>query len=100
MSGQFMYVIHDTGNIIIGTRAKSFARTPMPHPTLIGGADPRVRAAGILDIRGGRIYSVDNASGHFKPGNGALKAAEEAFRRILPDSAFHKNFQGFLSWNR
>jgi hypothetical protein len=96
ISGQFMYVVDDAGNIIIGTRAGQ----RMPHPTLIGGANPQVRAAGIVDIRGGRIFSVDNASGHFKPGSGSLGAAEEAFRRLLPDSAFHKNFQGFLPWNR
>ncbi|MBL8892390.1 MAG: hypothetical protein JNL67_20610 [Planctomycetaceae bacterium] len=97
MSGQFMYVVDDAGDIIIGTRA---GRQRMPHPTLVGGANPQVRAAGIVDIRGGRIYSVDNASGHFKPGSGSLGAAEEAFRRLLPESAFHKDFQGFLPWNR
>lgn len=100
MSGQFMYVVDDAGDIIIGTRARNIANTPMPHPTLVGGANPQVRAAGIVDIRGGRIYLVDNASGHFKPGSGSLGAAEEAFKRLLPDSAFHKNFQGFLPWNR
>lgn len=100
MSGQFMYVVDDAGNIIIGTRARNITTTPMPHPTLIGGANPQVRAAGIVDIRGGQIYSVDNTSGHFKPGARSLEAAEEAFRRILPGSAFHRNFQGFLPWNR
>ena len=96
MSGRFMYVVNTAGDIIVGTRAGRH----MPHPTLIGGANPQVRAAGIVDIRGGRIYSVNNASGHFKPGAGSLSAAKEAFRRLLPDSAFHKNFQGFLPWNK
>ena len=67
----------------------------MPHPTLVGGAKPKVRAAGVVDIRGGRIYSVDNASGHFKPGPEALSAAEEAFGS-LPASAFHRQFQGYV----
>ncbi len=87
-----MYVVDDAGNIIIGTHARNIANTPMSHPALIGGANLQVRAAGIVDIRGGRIDSVDNASGHFKPGAGSLGAAEEAFRRLLPESAFHGNF--------
>lgn len=95
MSGRFMYVIDESGNIIIGTRAGQ----RMPHPTLIGGADPKVLGAGIVDIRGGRIYSVDNASGHFKPGAGSLDAARKAFGKLL-DSAFHRNFQGYLPFNQ
>ena len=69
----------------------------MPHPTLVGGANPTVRGAGIVDIRGGRIFSVNNASGHFKPGSGSLEAAEAAFGQ-LPSSAFHKNIQGYQSF--
>ncbi len=38
MSGQFMYVFDDAGNVIIGTRARNITNTPMPHPTLVGGA--------------------------------------------------------------
>ncbi len=90
-SGQFMYVVDDAGNIIIGTRAGQ----RMPHPTLVGGPNPTVQAAGIVDIRGGRIFSVNNSSGHFKPGPGSLEAAERAFGN-LPAGAFHRNFQGYL----
>jgi hypothetical protein len=90
MSGQYMYVVDKNGDITIGTRAGR----RMPHPTLIGGVDPQVRAAGIVDIRGGQIYKVDNASGHFKPDAETLRAAEEAFRK-LPDKAFRGDFQGF-----
>ncbi len=90
-SGQFMYVVDETGDITIGTRAGQ----RMPHPTLIGGANPSVQGAGSVDIRGGRIFSVDNASGHFKPGAGSLEAAERAFRK-LPTGAFHRKCQGYL----
>ena len=91
MNGQFMYVVDDSGNIIIGTRAGK----RMPHPTLIGGSNPTVQAAGIVEIRGGRIYSVNNASGHYKPGPGSLDVAERAFSN-LPSGAFHKDFKGFI----
>lgn len=103
MSGQFMYVVDDAENIIIGTRARNVPGfeqfNGLPHPTLVGGSGPKVRAAGIIDIRGGRIYSIDNASGHFRPGAGSLEAAERAFRK-LPDRVFDKNFQGFLPFDR
>jgi hypothetical protein len=95
MSGQYMYVLDQSGEIIIGTRAGQ----RMPHPTLIGGESPQVSAAGIVDIRGGRVYSVNNASGHFKPGDASLDAAREAFSR-LPSSAFHRNFRGYQPYSQ
>lgn len=94
MSGRFMYVVDQNGDIIIGTRGGQ----RMPHPTLIGGENPQVRAAGMVDIRGGKIYSVDNASGHFKPGPESLRAAEEAFNK-LPPSVFRRDFRGYLPFD-
>lgn len=93
MNGQYMYVIDQDGSIIIGSRGGQ----RMPHPTLIGGENPQALGAGIVDIRGGKIYSVDNASGHFKPGAGSLDAARDAFGN-LPSNVFHKNFQGYLPY--
>lgn len=93
MSGEFMYVVDAEGNIIIGTRAGQ----RMPHPTLVGGKNPTVKAAGIVDIRGGRIYSVNNASGHFKPGSTSLDAARAAFEE-LPKKAFRKDFKGYVEY--
>jgi len=93
MNGQYMYVVNQEGTIIIGSRGGQ----RMPHPTLVGGKNPQVLGAGIVDIRGGKIYSVDNASGHFKPGFGSLDAAKNAFGK-LPSNVFHKNFQGYLPY--
>ena len=95
MSGQFRYVIDANGNIVIGSRAGQ----RMPRPTLIGGENPTVIGAGIVDIRGGRIFSVDNASGHFKPGPRSLDTAHEYYGK-LPQGAFHPNFQGYLLFNQ
>jgi len=89
-----MYVIQGNGNILIGTRDGK----RMPHPTLIGGENPMVIRAGIIDIRGGRIYSVDNASGHFKPGPRSLDAARKYFGR-LPRNPFHTNFKDYKPIN-
>ena len=92
-NGQYMYVVDTQGNIIIGSRSGQH----MPHPTLIGGSNPQVQAAGIVEIRGGKIYKIDNASGHFKPGDGSLDAAQNAFSK-LPSNVFSKKFQGYVPY--
>lgn len=90
MNGQFMYVVDMNGNIVIGSRAGQH----MPHPTLIGGTNPTVRGAGIVEIRGGKIYSIDNSSGHFKPDSNCMPSVQNAFGQ-LPSNVFHKDFQGY-----
>ena len=91
MNGKYMYVVDMDGNIIIGTRGGQ----RMPHPTLVGGSNPQVQAAGMIEIRGGKIYSINNASGHFKPSVDSLRVAEDIFSN-LPKSTFSKDFQGYL----
>jgi RHS repeat-associated protein len=95
MSGQYMYVVDMNGNIVIGTRAGQ----RMPHPTLVGGVNPQVQAAGIVEIRAGKIYKIDNASGHFKPSKDSLQAAQNAFSQ-LPSSAFSPKFQGYVPYSQ
>ena len=87
------YVITIDGEVIIGSRngnGKTPSKTPTPHPTLIGGTNPKVKMAGILDIRGGKIYSYDNCSGHYRPNIKSMKWADAAFK----DYPKHKNFKG------
>ena len=93
MNGQYMYVVDMDGNIIIGTRGGQ----RMPHPTLVGGSNPQVQAAGMIEIRGGKIYSINNASGHFKPSIESLEVAEDVFSN-LPQHIFSKDFQGYLPY--
>jgi hypothetical protein len=84
------YVITLDGNIIIGNRNGNGFKSnvsPTPHPTLIGGKDPQVKVAGILEIRGGKIYNYDNFSGHYKPNIRSMKEADKAFKK-LPLSVF------------
>lgn len=96
-----MYVVDESGNLIIGIPAKGFNFSNpdgrAPHPTLIGG-DPQVKAAGTIDIRGGKIYKVDNASGHFKPTAESLKIAEQLFKEKFPSNSFANDFQGFIPY--
>ncbi len=95
MNAQFMYVVDQKGNMIIGTRSGE----RMPHPTLIGGKDPQVLGAGIVEIRAGKIYSIHNVSGHYKSGAEALGAAKDAFKK-LPEKYFSKDFQGNKSYDK
>lgn len=85
-NGRFMYVVDARGEVWLGKRLASSAGS-LPHPTLIGGKSPTVQAAGMVEIRGGRIVNINNHSGHFKPPRGALSAAIRGFAR-LPASVF------------
>jgi len=95
-NGQFMYVIDKEGTAWLGKRLQEPGKTPgratgLPHPTLIGGKNPIVIAAGEVEIRGGRIFKIDNQSGHFQPGRTTLSTSAKAFLK-LPTTAFHKDF--------
>lgn len=86
------YVIDTKGNIIVGRRNGNGDRNhglPTPHPTLIGGKNPKVQMAGILHIQGGKIASYDNQSGHFKPNIQSMGIADETFGK-LPKILFKK----------
>lgn len=91
-NGQFTYVVDTNGNLIIGRRNGS-NKFQTPHPSLIGGKDPIVRMAGMVDIRNGKIHSWDDRSGHFKPNIKSMKYADEAFGK-LPKEIFVKKFKG------
>ncbi len=95
-NGLFIYTIDMNDNIIVGKRngnGTNPSNSPTPHPTLIGGKNPKVQCAGMLDIRGGKIFSFDNQSGHFKPNAQSLEKAAEIFAR-LPKEVFHKKYIG------
>lgn len=81
----FTYVIDKDGDVIIGKRngngRRSTGALPTPHPTLVGGLNPKVRMAGILHIKDGKIVSYDNQSGHYRPNIKSMKIADEAFKK-------------------
>lgn len=86
-NGKFMYVIDDKGEVWVGKRLGK----NMPHPTLLGGKDPQVLGAGMVQIEGGKIVKIDNHSGHFQPPRGSLRDAVKGFLK-LPKDVF-KNFK-------
>lgn len=77
---------------IIGRRNGS-NKFQTPHPSLIGGKNPIVRMAGMVDIRNGKIHSWDDRSGHFKPNIKSMKYADEAFGKLSKE-IFVKDFNG------
>ncbi|QUB97547.1 hypothetical protein [Leptotrichia sp. oral taxon 221] len=100
LNGQYMYVVDINDNIIIGNRATGqIINGGLPHPTLIGGIDPKVQGAGIINIRGGKIIKIDNASGHFRPDPSSLKKVEKLFLEKIPDKYYDRRFEGFKLYN-
>ena len=92
--GERMFVIDKDGNFLIGKRDPS-GEMRMPHPTLVGGKDPEVLAAGMIQFSKGRILNVNNASGHFKLHANTLNTAEDILRNLLPSNSFSPKFKGF-----
>ena len=91
MDGKITYVIDKQGNMIIGLRDKSSIQRS-PHPRLIGGRNPEVKCAGMITFRKGRIVSVDNDSGHYRPPKESMKWTYAALDK-LPAYLFDKSFR-------
>ena len=93
MNGHYTYVVTTGGELIIGKRnGNGRDGLATPHPTLIGGKNPKVKVAGIVVVSEGEIVKYDNESGHYKPNILSMPAADEVFSK-LPNSAFHSNFK-------
>lgn len=98
--GKLTYVMDNDGNIIIGKRQNpNDPSKRCPHPTLIGGKNPTVQCAGIIEFDKGRILSVNTNSGHFKPNIKSLDKVKNALQKMCdknpelfsPKSEWRKN---------
>lgn len=81
----FTYVITKDNQIIVGKRngnGRGEGKIPTPHPSLVGGADPKVKMAGLLYVESGKIVRYDDRSGHFKPNKKSMKVADEMFGKL------------------
>ncbi len=91
--GTYTYVMDKNGNIVFGKRVNpNDGRKRAPHPTLIGGKDPTVQCAGMIEFKKGRIVSANNSSGHYRPNIESMKKVDSALQKIYdkhPD-AFDK----------
>ena len=82
-NGTMTYVMDKKGNIIFGKRCNpNDGRKRSPHPTLIGGKDPQVQCAGMIEFHKGRILSVDNHSGHYRPNPKSMEKVDKALQAL------------------
>ena len=86
-NGWYTYVVDKSGRIIFGKRCNPNDKNKRsPHPTLIGGKKPKVRCAGMINFRQGKIFAVNNDSGYeYKIGERVkvrLIAINDTFREI------------------
>jgi hypothetical protein len=90
--GYFMYVLREDGKIIFGKRSNpNNKRKRSPHPTLIGGKKPKVQCAGIIHFIDGKIKSVNNSSGHFRPNDKSLSLLKDKLYREFRE-LLYKNY--------
>lgn len=83
--GNYVFAVDKGGSLILGTRTEN----ALPHPTLIGGKDPRVLTAGELVIKNGEIVEINNQTGHFRSDINSLLHAKGAL-----DTAWKSKFGG------
>ena len=81
--GKITYVLDETGTIIIDTRNNpNNPNKRSPHPTLIGGKNPKVQCAGMIVFKKGRIVSIDNQSGHYRPDIKSLEKVDAILQNL------------------
>ncbi len=83
MHGTVPYVLTCDDKILFGKRVNPNNPTKRsPHPTLIGGRDPIVKCAGMITFSKGKIVSMDNQSGHFKPNIESMKYVDNVMKKL------------------
>ncbi|MBQ7266489.1 MAG: hypothetical protein IJS61_10410 [Firmicutes bacterium] len=95
-NGPITYVMDESGNIIIGKRSNPVnPNKRSPHPMLIGGKDPKVQCAGMIRFNKGKILSIDNQSGHFRPNSKSMDKVYEALKKLyeISPKVFAKSFK-------
>ncbi len=102
-NGRFTYVVNTSGRIIFGKRCNpNNKHKRSPHPTLIGGKNPKVRCAGIIEFKEGNIFRINNASGHFQPNNQSLKLVKQILNNLYLKNKylFHKDSKWRKSYDK
>jgi len=85
-TGSIPYVIDTNEDVIVGKRngnGRNGVQTP--HPTLIGGIDPKVKMAGMLHIKNGKIMGYDDRSGHYRPNLKSMEIAHRIFKKYTEE---------------
>lgn len=89
-NGLYTYVVNEKGKLIFGKRNNpNDPSKRSPHPMLIGGKNPKVQCAGMIDIRNGKIFNLNHSSGHYKPNEKSMEVVEKILSS-LPKQAFSR----------
>ena len=82
-NGKMTYVMNEQGHIIFAKRFNpNNERKRSPHPTLIGGKNPKVQCAGMIEFSRGKIVSIDNMSGHYRPNKKSLSKVDTFLSKL------------------
>lgn len=82
--GTMTYIMDEKGNVLFGIRKNpNNLNKRAPHPTLLGGKDPIVKCAGMITFSKGKIVSVNNSSGHYKPNIKSMELVDRFMERLL-----------------
>ena len=98
-TGTFMYVLDMDGHIVFGERRNPYnSKGRSPHPTLIGGKDPVVQAAGLMNMQDGKILSFDDQSGHLRASSKSMDKVATALRKLYNKN--HSLFSDEFNWRK
>lgn len=99
INGRITYVLDLAGRLIAAKRVNpNAAGKRAPHPTLIGGRNPCVQCAGMIEFQKGKILSVDTVSGHYKPAKESLTKVMAYLDRLYATNP--ELFHSDSSWRR
>ena len=89
-NGKYTYALKTNGELVFAKRASKDRGKRSPHPSLIGGKNPTVKMAGMIDIRNGKIYDVNADSGHYRPNIKSLSKVENMLYNTYGNNIFAK----------
>lgn len=94
--GPITYILNQNDDIVIARRCNpNNGSKRSPHPTLIGGKNPEVQCAGMINFSKGKIVSVNNDSGHFRPNAKSMDKVYDALKKVYNQNPeiFDKRFK-------
>ena len=95
--GPITYVLNENNEIIIGKRSNPInPNKRSPHPMLVGGKDPHVQCAGMITFKKGKIVSIDNQSGHFRPNKKSMEKVYQVLKKLQGSNP--KLFSNSFNW--
>lgn len=92
--GTLLYVLTEDGKLLFGKRNNpNDPNKRAPHPTLVGGINPKVICAGMITFSKGKIVSVNNNSGHYKPNIKSMKEVDNYMKKLYEQHSIVFNNQ-------